>query len=133
MSDTLCPCGNQLDYWDCCGRYIENNELPETPEALMRSRYVAYTLNNMKYIVATMRGKALKKFQKSHAQNGSTDVNWEGLTVLSTFFKTQWVGYVTFEAHYNLNGQSGVVREKSEFQKIATKWFYVNGKQLPQA
>lgn len=132
MLEKFCPCGNPLSYQDCCGKYIEKNELPPTPEALMRSRYTAYVLKNVKYIISTMRGKALKKFNKHSTQDWSDDVKWEKLTVLSTEMKAPRLGIVTFEAHYNVKGVAGCIYEKSEFQKIGPQWFYVNGKKPRQ-
>jgi len=47
-----CPCGGEsLDV--CCGRFISGNEVPETPEQLMRSRYSAYVLGEEAYLRAT--------------------------------------------------------------------------------
>ncbi len=39
----LCPCGSNKPYTDCCARYVEGNKHAPTAEALMRSRYTAYT------------------------------------------------------------------------------------------
>ena len=39
-----CPCGLNVDYGSCCGLYHSNKAIAKTPEALMQSRYMAYTL-----------------------------------------------------------------------------------------
>ena len=53
-STTLCPCGSLHPYADCCGRFIEHPECAApTAEALMRSRYTAYTLGCESYLLAT--------------------------------------------------------------------------------
>ena len=41
-----CPCGSGSTYDACCGRLHRGPDLAETPEALMRSRYTAYSLGN---------------------------------------------------------------------------------------
>lgn len=55
-----CPCGSKISYSSCCGLYHSAKAIAPTPEALMRSRYTAYTQANFDYIKATMRGKLLK-------------------------------------------------------------------------
>ncbi|MGE0616813.1 MAG: YchJ family metal-binding protein, partial [Bacteriovoracia bacterium] len=45
-----CPCGTQSNYADCCERYISGKQYAPTPEALMRSRYTAYTKAEMGYL-----------------------------------------------------------------------------------
>ena len=47
-----CPCGGP-EYERCCGRYIDNGEIPETAEQLMRSRYSAYVLHKEPYLKST--------------------------------------------------------------------------------
>ena len=47
-----CPCGSGKSYADCCQRY-HKGELPQTAEALMRSRFVAYVNSDAGYVVET--------------------------------------------------------------------------------
>src|SRR5687767_1109085 len=47
-----CPCGGP-SLATCCGPYLDGTALPPTAEALMRSRYTAYTLKNEPYLLAT--------------------------------------------------------------------------------
>lgn len=37
-----CPCSSGSSYLTCCSKFHSNEELPSTPEQLLRSRYVAY-------------------------------------------------------------------------------------------
>jgi SEC-C motif-containing protein len=48
-----CPCHSGQRYAACCARY-HAGEHPETPEALMRSRYAAFALGLGEYLVATL-------------------------------------------------------------------------------
>src|SRR5687767_2834587 len=49
-----CPCGaGDKSYTDCCGRYLDAGKTAPTAEALMRSRYVAYTLGREGYLLET--------------------------------------------------------------------------------
>lgn len=38
VSAAKCPCGSGKSYGDCCLPLHEGTQLPETPEALLRSR-----------------------------------------------------------------------------------------------
>ncbi len=50
---TRCPCSSNKNYADCCGRYLNGGEVAPNAEALMRSRYTAYTLGRGDYLLAT--------------------------------------------------------------------------------
>ncbi|MFN5454117.1 YchJ family protein, partial [Bradyrhizobium sp.] len=49
-----CPCGSDLPLDRCCGPYLSGDATPPTAEALMRSRYTAYTRGDIGYIAATL-------------------------------------------------------------------------------
>lgn len=124
-----CPCGLDASYEQCCGRLIDGGELPSTPTELMRSRYTAYVLHNLDYILATMKGSAAKHFKESSSID-SPSLQWERLEVLREKMKTHTHAYVTFKAYYRINGAERVLCEKSEFKKIDHRWYYVDGKYL---
>lgn len=123
-----CPCDKQKRYMDCCGLYIQKKMLAETPEKLMRSRYSAFAEGNISYIRKTMRGAALLDFNK---KNMNEDVIWLGLEVIHSALDPNDpnIGYVEFKAHYKQknNKESGILHEKSRFEKMNGKWFYVSG------
>src|SRR4051812_32693665 len=47
-----CPCGG-ASFATCCGPYLAGEAVPQTAEALMRSRYSAYTRRDEAYLRAT--------------------------------------------------------------------------------
>ena len=124
---TFCPCGSSILYQQCCEKFITGEALPPTPEALMRSRYTAFTLHHLDYIQATMKGKALKRFNVEQAEARGNAVQWEGLCVIRQKMTSAFHGYVTFEARYIQEGAAKSHYEKSEFKKINNKWYYING------
>lgn len=129
---TQCPCGSQQPFNKCCQPLIEDNETAKTPEALMRSRYVAFTLNNIAYIQATMKGPALAEFNSESTQNWNKMITWLGLQVIrSQISKDKDTGWVQFCATYENNGKIETLHEKSEFKRIGTRWFYFSGKHIP--
>lgn len=127
-----CPCGSKNDYWQCCGAFIERQQLPQTAEALMRSRYTAYSQAKINYIQQTMLGEALQGFDPLEAEQFAKKANWQGLTVIRSLQgqANDDMGYVEFIARYQLNGQPQVIHELSEFRYINGRWYYVTGKPL---
>ncbi|WP_316356301.1 YchJ family protein [Candidatus Neptunichlamydia sp. REUL1] len=95
---------------------------PPTPESLMRSRYTAYTQNNLDYIEKTMQGEALKRFDRK----GGTGV--EGIKLDVLFSEEEGnAGTVQFIAHFRHQGEERLLHEISSFQKVNGKWYYTKG------
>jgi SEC-C motif-containing protein len=122
-----CPCGTSIAYDLCCGIYIENKQLPQTPAQLMRSRYTAYSLTNIEYIKNTMLGKALLGFNEAEALKWAQSVNWLGLEIIQAEPTSTEVGFVEFIARFMDHEQVKSIHERSEFHKKEHRWFYVDG------
>lgn len=123
----ICPCHSGKQYNECCGPFIEGKSSPQTPEQLMRSRYSAYTVFNIDYIGRTMRGPALKDFDKRETENWARQIEWQGLEVLNSGMKDH-DGFVEFIAKYKNGGKAEQIHEVSEFHRKDGKWYYVDGK-----
>lgn len=126
-----CPCGSKKNYSACCEPYLTHKRQPETPLALMRSRYTAYSLANIDYIQDTMRGKALLGFDAINAKRWAARVNWIKLTILDTSMDNLHKGHVEFIATF-VDGQVlESIHEKSEFIQEEGRWYYIDGVQMP--
>ena len=128
-----CPCYSQKDYLSCCESYIMGKNIPETPEALMRSRYTAYTMANIDYIKQTMRGKASVGFHEIDAARWAKRVRWIKLTVVSSVIENSNTGYVEFEACLVEGSRLKSMHEKSKFICEEGRWYYVDGTHLPSS
>lgn len=130
-SALLCPCDSKKYYDQCCGPFVSGNALPPTAEALMRSRYTAYTQANIRYIQETMRGNAAVGFDPEQALEWAQAAKWKRLKVLNGYphesDKDRY--YVEFTAYYIWDGKPQSFTEVSEFQKIADKWYYIDVKE----
>ena len=126
-----CPCCSGRDYINCCQSYLDGQASPKTPEALMRSRYTAYTMANIDYIEKTQRGKAAAGFQALDARSWAKRVTWTKLEILSTELKRPNKSVVEFIATFVDGYTPQSMHEKSEFIKKAGLWFYVNGVHVP--
>ena len=50
---TPCPCGSGRAFGACCGPALSGERPAPTAEALMRSRYTAFTLRDTAYLLAS--------------------------------------------------------------------------------
>jgi SEC-C motif-containing protein len=97
-----------------------------TPEALMRSRYTAYTQANIDYIVRTMCGPSAVDFDPIAVKKWTKSLRWVRLDVLSASTEGD-KGEVSFKAFYTKKNKPYVLTEISLFEKIEGEWMYVNG------
>lgn len=112
-----CPCGTGLRYDLCCGRLHRGAAIAETPVELMRSRYSAYALGHLDYVLATWHPRTRPD---SLGEGGLT---WTGLEVIA-----DGEDWVEFDAHYRAaDGSAGTMSEHSLFERRAGRWFYVAG------
>lgn len=123
----FCPCGSEQATLNCCGRYIDGSEHAPTPEALMRSRYTAYTQGKIAYIVATQQGPGTQGFDSVSSEQWAKNVSWQKLEV-----KRAWMdkndenhGFVDFCAYYQEGNQNKTLAEVSEFRFQKGQWFYL--------
>ena len=123
---TFCPCGSGKIYEECCKKYIEGILAPPTAEILMRSRYTAYTLGAVDYIIETHDPETVSDVERESILAWSKSSEWKGLEIVKT--KSGKVrdkkGTVEFKAHYINSEKSHVHHEKSQFIKIKGRWYY---------
>lgn len=125
---TPCPCGSGRPYAACCGAlhraFAERGALtaPDA-QALMRSRYTAYTLDLIDYLLATWhpdtRPEALER--------GSTDLKWLGLEVRRHERQDADHETVEFVARSKIGGRAQRMHEVSRFVRVNGAWLYVDG------
>ena len=118
-----CPCGSLKSYADCCGRYLDGQQTASTAEALMRSRYTAYTLLRDDYLLATWHSSTRPAALNLAAE---PPTQWLGLTV-KDHQSIADQATVEFVARYRINGRAQRLQEVSRFTREADHWFYLDG------
>jgi SEC-C motif-containing protein len=122
---SLCPCGSQQHYQDCCQPFHTGASTAKTAEQLMRSRYSAFVKKLATYLLDT--------------HQHSTDTRAQ---LAETFAHTQWTkleivsvekgseqdceGRVEFIASYRSPEGTGQLHENSRFVKENSRWLYVD-------
>jgi SEC-C motif-containing protein len=83
----------------CCGPLIDGSRKPSGPEALMRSRYSAYTQGAIDYLSQTLAPEAVEGFNPEDAKEWSSQAQWQGLDVRRVA-ENDDVGEVEFVAKF---------------------------------
>lgn len=143
LDQSLCPCGSDKKFSQCCELIISGKSKADTPEQLMRSRYSAYATNNAQYIFDTyaLKSKQAQSIEEISAWAETT--TWLSLEVsscdplsnekssnsiltsdLSTF---QSLPTVEFNAMYLVSNTLWKMSETSRFVKEHDQWRYLNG------
>ncbi len=127
-----CPCGSGLSLSACCKPVIDGSAKAATAEALMRSRYTAYTLQDINYLASSLDSGELQSFDKDGTAKWAQDSTWMGLEILNTAGGTpeDKDGSVEFKARYERDGVIQEHREVSRFRKIDGAWRYCGGKNV---
>jgi len=128
-SHAACPCDSGLAYGDCCARWhagLAEAMFAPTPEALMRSRYSAYVLGLIDYLLATWHPST------SPGELELAPVKWLGLQVRHAQASGD-AGVVEFVARYRDNGRGVRLHEISRFVRENGRWTYIDGQmQAPE-
>lgn len=122
---TSCLCGSEVEYALCCEPFHKKNKFPNTAEALMRSRFVAYAKQNEVYLLETWDTNKRPKiidFSKEQAV-------WTKLDIVKTKKGTEkdTKGIVEFKAYYTVDHKDYVMKEMSRFIKVTERWYYLEG------
>ena len=127
MTRGACPCGSGAPYSACCGPLHDGATPAVTAEALMRSRYRAFVVGDVPYLLRTWHPAT-----RPGSIQLDPDQRWTGLAVLATDAggPEDSKGVVEFRASYAVRGEPGALHEISRFFRVDGGWVYVRGKQL---
>ncbi|GAB3900006.1 YchJ family protein [Microbispora bryophytorum] len=115
-----CPCGLPAGYGYCCGRFHAGQSAP-TAEALMRSRFSAFAVEDEAYLLRTWHPST-----RPAQVDFDRDMRWTGLEIEAATGGSpiHTEGIVTFRADYDYRGQPGEMREQSRFVRHEGAWVY---------
>ncbi|MCL1894002.1 MAG: YchJ family metal-binding protein [Holophagaceae bacterium] len=125
----LCPCTSGLVIDKCCAPYLKGQRLPETAQALMRSRFTAYAESRVDYLIQTTAEAKRQEIDPEELRRYCINIRCISLKVLKTELggKNDETGTVLFHASLQMNKRRVLHRELSEFIKEDGKWMYVSG------
>lgn len=123
----LCPCESGQPFAVCCAPYLAGDKPAPTAEALMRSRYSAYTRRDAAYLLRTWHSSTRPAVLDLEQDAG---LRWLGLKILnrSAGGPEDGEGTVEFVARYKaVGGKAGRMHEVSRFVREGGAWYYLDG------
>lgn len=125
--DAPCGCGSRASYAECCGPIHAGTPAP-TAERLMRSRYSAFVLRDVDYLLRSWDPETRPATLELDAE-----IAWRRLFISDTTAggPEDDEGYVTFTAIARSAGERFEQRERSYFARGTDgHWRYVDGETL---
>lgn len=119
-----CPCGSGLALAACCGRYLAGERAPDA-QALMRSRYTAFVMQDEAYLLATWH-PSTRPAHLGLAQEAPRP-QWLGLKIMDYRMQDATHATVEFVARQKIAGRAYRLHEVSRFVLESGRWFYVDG------
>jgi SEC-C motif-containing protein len=130
LKTSPCPCGTAASYQNCCGRFHAGplHLLAPDPETLMRSRYSAFVLDQLDYLLHTWHVST----RPASVEPNAPGTRWLGLSVRARTMQDADHGTVEFVARVRNDGRATRLHEISRFVRENGHWYYLDG-QFPQS
>lgn len=125
--DPHCPCGSGSFLSQCCGRYHAGNPAP-CAEQLMRSRYSAYVLGLVDYLVDTTLPAQRGTLDREAMAAWSAQSTWLGLEIehSEVFGGQPEHAKVSFVARWHDEHGEHSHRECSSFVQRDGRWYFLD-------
>ncbi|MDB2705192.1 YchJ family protein [Pseudomonadota bacterium] len=131
MSDTpiTCPCLSGKSYSLCCEPLHNKSLTANSAEQLMCSRYSAFYLAKVDYLIATLHPDKRQLDEHQLLQETIEQTSWLGLQIVKHNQRgnTATVEFIAFYQDENIEQ----LHERSNFVRQDNQWFYVDGQFLP--
>jgi SEC-C motif-containing protein len=126
---SLCACGSNKEYANCCEPYITGKKNAPTAEALMRSRYSAFAKGELDYVQKTHHPDTRNDLDMEGVKSWALNSEWLGLEILEkeAGAENDSEGKVEFRCRFNFNGSEQTHHELSTFRKSDGVWYFVDG------
>ncbi|NCN42491.1 zinc chelation protein SecC [bacterium] len=122
--DCYCQSGKAAE--DCCLPILEGRIQASSPEALMRSRYTAFCLENIEYLQQTTDPAKQESFDLELNKSWASKAEFTGLEILASEEMAD-TGRVEFKASFDFDGESRTHHEDSVFKRIGGRWYFHSG------
>ncbi len=132
---TTCPCRatatTPISYDACCRPALEGTKPAATAEALMRSRYTAYVVGNLDYLIETVAPEARHDIERGSLESWSKESKWHGLDIVETVDGQPGdkTGTVEFVAHFTRDDKRQTHHERGTFRfgEPGNHWYFIDG------
>ncbi|TNH04162.1 YchJ family protein [Testudinibacter sp. TR-2022] len=125
--DLSCPCQSGQSYQACCQPLHQQKSIAQTAEQLMRSRYAAYALQKIDYLVATTVPAQQPHLNTAAMQQWAQQTQWAGLEIVQYLPKVGKIhAQVEFKAFYQTTAGRQAHHELSTFVLISQHWYFLD-------
>jgi SEC-C motif-containing protein len=129
-ANDACPCHSGGKYKKCCRPFHDGTPAP-SPEQLMRSRYAAYALGLVDYVLDTTapdgpRAQPDRRAWAADVARFAQGTRFVGLEILGGASEGD-AGWVKFRAILTQGGGDASFEERSTFVRRAGRWLYFGG------
>lgn len=124
----LCPCCSGKLYRTCCQPLHKGKISASSAEALMRSRYSAYALQQFAYVLHTYAKAQQVDFSLTDLAQDADTTEWLHLAV-----EASTANSVRFKAYYRVQNELYMLHELSEFVQEQGEWRYTTGDIQPDS
>jgi SEC-C motif-containing protein len=124
-----CPCTSKQPFDKCCQAFVEGKKLPPTAVQLMRSRFTAYALGKVDYLIETTAAAKRAEIDREDLAGYCASVSCIGLKIVATEKggAGDEEGVVKFHASLSHGGKRHLHSERSTFVREEGAWRYVDG------
>ncbi|MFX4272517.1 YchJ family protein [Propionibacteriaceae bacterium Y1685] len=119
-----CPCRSGALLDDCCGPALDGTRPARTAEALMRSRYTAFTIGDAAHLLSTWHPD-----HRPSTLDPDPSITWRSLEIVDRAGGglLDDHGEVEFVARFRTPDGPGRLHERSRFVRQEGQWLYVDG------
>lgn len=128
---SLCPCGSDKPFADCCEPFLLLKQNPKTVRQLVRARYSAYALGagrHREFLIRTWHPATAGSIRLADLTNDN--YKWKGLELIRSEQKGD-LGRVEFRAVFdNEEGLDQIHHEFATFHRLKGVWLYLEGRDV---
>lgn len=126
----ICPCrqlAQPIAYAECCAPLHEGKVVAISAEQLMRSRYSAYALQQIDYLIHTAALGQQGQLDRAGIAAWSAQNSWQGLEIVAVQPKQgKQHAMVHFKAHFFDGTAQQVHEEQSYFVCLKGQWYFLD-------
>lgn len=126
MSELNCPCGLER-YLECCQPLHLGQKKAQTAQQLMRSRYSAFAMHEIDYLVKTTALGQQQALDVDAIAAWSKANQWLTLEIVQAQEKlNKNHAEVEFKAHYHDGKHAHIHHEVSHFVHVNNTWYFLD-------
>lgn len=126
---SLCPCGSNKAFDECCAPLLLGKVDAQTAEQLMRARYCAFVEQNVGFLGQSLQPDSRQDHDTEATRRWAASADWLGLEIVTTEQggAGDQQGVVEFIATFKEKGVTRRHHERSRFVREEGQWYFVDG------